>query len=434
MANAAAAIGEEPRSATLVAVASVIVSMACAAVGNGLMFAYIPVRLGLSGFDPTWAGLILTGLSAGGIAGCLLTGLLVRRVGHARAFMIFSALIVLSNASIGAGVQPVLWIGARALYGFAICGMFIVGQSWLNDAVDNRVRGRVMAIFYVSYIVGLGIGSWTMGLLDISGAAIPLIGIAFTALSILPVGLTRLPPPPPPERASVAFARAWAISPAGVAGMLAVGGLSMMIAGFAPIHATASGFTQGEVATLMFAMPLGTLIFQLPFGWVSDRIDRRYVLVAASLLVVVAGIAAGIFDGSALPLIIVIYMVWSGASESIYSLSSAHANDRATKDDLVALSSTMLFAWSVSGFIVPALGTALTAVFDTAAFMAIAIVIGAAFSVFVVIRIIRNPAVPADETGNFAPMTAQVPLPVELGFDTDGPVVSDTGAPNRPAS
>lgn len=434
MVDAVATSTESPRSATLVAVASVIVSMACAAVGNGLMFAYIPVRLGLSGFDPTWAGLILTGLSAGGIAGCLLTGLLVRRVGHARAFMIFSALIVLSNASIGAGVYPVFWIAARALYGFAICGMFIVGQSWLNDAVANSVRGRVMAIFYVSYIVGLGVGSWLMGLLDISGASIPLIGIAFTALSILPVGLTRLPPPPPPERASVAFARAWAISPVGVAGMLAVGGLSMMIAGFAPIHATASGFSQSQVATLMFAMPLGTLIFQLPFGWVSDRIDRRYVLVAASLLVVVAGIAAGIFDGSALPLMIAIYMVWSGASESIYSLSSAHANDRATKDDLVALSSTMLFAWSVSGFIVPALGTALTAVFGTAAFMAIAIVIGAAFSVFVVVRIARNPAVPADETGSFAPMTAQVPLPVELGFDTEDTVAPDTEAPNRPMS
>lgn len=434
MANAAAAIGEEPRSATLVAVASVIVSMACAAVGNGLMFAYIPVRLGLSGFDPTWAGLILTGLSAGGIAGCLLTGLLVRRVGHARAFMIFSALIVLSNAAIGAGIQPVLWIAGRALYGFAICGMFIVAQSWLNDAVANRVRGRVMAIFYVSYIVGLGIGSWTMGLLDISGAAIPLIGIAFTALSILPVGLTRLPPPPPPERASVAFARAWAISPVGVAGMLAVGGLSMMIAGFAPIHATASGYSQAQVAALMFAMPLGTLVFQLPFGWISDRTDRRYVLIAASLLVVFAGIAAGVFDGGSLLVMVAVYMVWSGASESIYSLSSAHANDRATKDDLVALSSTMLFAWSVSGFIVPALGTALTAIYGTAAFMAVAIAIAAVFSLFVVVRIVRNPPVPAEETGSFAPMTAQVPLPVELGFDTGETAAPAPGAANRPVS
>ena len=198
--------------------------------------------------------------------------------------------------------------------------------------------------------------------------------------------------------------------------MMAVGGLSMMIAGFAPIHATASGYTQQQVATLMFAMPLGTLLFQIPFGWISDRTDRRYVLIAASILVVLAGLAASRMDGSPLPLMIAIYMVWSGASESIYSLSSAHANDRASKDQLVTLSSTMLFAWSISGFIVPGVGTALTAVFGTAAFMTVAIVIAALFCCFVVWRVLTASAVPQAETGNFKPMTAQAPLPVELAF------------------
>ena len=145
---------QSPR--VLVAVASVILSMALIAVGNGLMFAYIPVRLGADGFAPTWAGGILTGLSAGGIAGCLLTGTIVRRIGHARAYMVLSALIVLSNAGIAAKADPIVWIAARALYGFAICALFIVSQSWLNDAVGNAIRGRVMAVFYVSYVVGHG--------------------------------------------------------------------------------------------------------------------------------------------------------------------------------------------------------------------------------------------------------------------------------------
>ena len=405
----------------LVAIASVIGSLALVAVGNGLMFAYIPVRLGADGFAPTWAGGILTGLSAGGIAGCLLTGAIVRRIGHARAYMVLSALIVLSNAAVGAGAYPVQWIFARALYGFAISGMFIVAQSWLNDAVDNSIRGRVMAAFYVSYVVGLGIGSALMGMLDIGSAQAPLIGIAFTALSMLPIGMTRLAQPPAPEAASVAVRRAWRISPVGVAGMLAVGGLSMMIAGFTPIHATAKGFTQQEVAVLLVCMPLGTLLFQIPFGWISDRTDRRYVLIAASLLVAVAGVAAARYDAAALTVILVIYVVWSGASESIYSLASAHANDRAAKDDLVTLSSSMLFAWSVSGFIIPGLGTALTAVYGTQSFIYVAIIIAIAYGLFVIWRVLRAPPVPADETGSFAPMTAQAPLPVELGFTPEEP-------------
>jgi MFS family permease len=405
--------------APVVAIASVIASMMLVAIGNGLLFAYVPVRLGAVGLPPTWAGLILTGLSAGGMVGCFLTGAMVRRVGHARAFMTFSALIILSNAAIAAGTYPVVWIVSRALYGFAICGLFIVAQSWLNDAVDNAIRGRVMAIFYVCYIVGLGLGALTLSAVDIDTNAAPLVAIVFAALSIVPVGLTTLKPPPPPESASIAFAAAWRISPVGIAGMLAVGGLSMMVAGFAPIHATASGFSKNEVSVLMVSMELGTILVQLPFGWISDRTDRRYVLTAASLLVIAAGVAATQTIGASFLVITLVFMIWSGATESIYSLSSAHANDRAGKDELVALSSTMLFAWSLSGFLIPAAATALTAAFGTEAFMFVAIAIAAAFCGFVVWRITRAPAPPPDAGPGFAPMSAQAPLPAELAFRPD---------------
>jgi MFS family permease len=412
-----AAGGETPTPA--IAITSVVLSMALVAVGNGLMFAYIPVRLGAEGFSPTWSGLIVTGLSAGGLAGCILTGPLVRRVGHARAFMVLSALIALSNAAVGAGTYPLLWIAARTLYGLAICGIFVVAQSWLNDVIGNGIRGRVMAIFYVAYVAGLGIGYYTLAFVDIASAQASLIGTAFTALSILPVGMTRLRQPPPPQAASVAISRAWRISPVGVAGMLAVGGLSMSISGFAPIHATAKGYSQQDVALLLSAMPLGTLLLQIPFGWISDRTDRRYVLIAASVLVVAAGLLAVGFDGRALAILVVIYVFWDGASESIYSLASAHASDRAGKGDLVALSSSLLFAWSFSGFVVPGIVTALTAVYGTQSFMYVAIVIAATYAGFVGWRVARAKPVPAEETGSFSPMTAQAPLPTDLAFPSD---------------
>lgn len=408
--------GSGAAPAIAIAIASVILSMGLVAIGNGMMFAYIPVRLGAEGYAPTWAGSILTALSVGGLAGCMLTGRLVRRVGHARAYMMFSALIVLSNAIIALGVDALVWMAARTLYGFAICALFIVAQSWLNDAVDNVIRGRVMAIFYVAYVVGLGCGSALLSAVDLATSQGPLVGIVFTSLSMLPVGMTRLAQPPAPEGASVALARAWRISPVGVAGMLAVGGLSMMIAGFAPIHATAEGYSQRDVSLLMSAMPLGTLLFQIPLGWASDRTDRRYVLMAASLTVVLAGLAAARFDGAALVVIILIYVVWSGASESIYSLANAHAGDRASRDDLVSLSSSMLFAWSLSGFLVPGLGTALTALYGTRSFIFVAIAIAAVYCLFVAWRVATARRVPPEAAGSFAPMTAQVPPAVELAF------------------
>lgn len=412
-----AAAHDEDAPPRLVAIASVILSMMLAAIGNGLLFAYVPFRLGAAGLPPTWAGMILTGLSAGGLVGCFLTGRMVRRVGHARVYMTFAALVVLSNAAIGAGTYPILWIASRMLYGFAISGMFIVAQSWLNDAVANTIRGRVMSIFYICYVVGLGLGSLTMGFVDVDTQAAPIIAVAFAALSIIPVGMTSLKPPPPPETASIAFARAWRISPVGLAGMLAVGGLSMMVAGFAPIHATASGFSQSQVSLLMVSMQLGTILVQLPFGWISDRTDRRYVLIAASIMVMAGGITASLTIGAPFAVLVAIFMIWAGSTESIYSISSAHANDRAAKADLVALSSAMLFAWSISGFVIPGMATALTAVFGTQAFMYVAVGIAAAFCLFVLWRVFQAP--PAHAEATFAPMSAQAPLPAELAFSSD---------------
>ena len=252
-----------------------------------------------------------------------------------------SALIVLSNALVGAGVYPFVWIAARVLYGFAICALFIVAAELAERCRRQRIRGRVMAIFYVATSSASASARSCCSFVDLGNAEAPLVGIVFTALSILPVGMTRLSQPPAPVGASVAFAAAWRISPVGIAGMLAVGGLSMMIAGFAPIHATAKGFSQqrgGDAAVRHAArhaaLPDPARLDLRPHR-PPLRADRRRRCSSSR-----PGIAASRLDGSALVVMIAIYIVWSGAANSIYSLSNAHANDRAGKDDLVTLSST----------------------------------------------------------------------------------------------
>jgi MFS family permease len=128
--------------------------------------------------------------------------------------------------------------------------------------------------------------------------------------------------------------------------------------------------------------------------------------------------------------------VWDGASESIYSLASAHASDRASREEMVALQSTMLFAWSLSGLLVPGLGTLLTALYGTVAFIYIAVAIALLYAAFVFWRTIRAEAVPAAETVSFAPMSAQAPLPVELSLPaevTQSPQQAD-GTNSSPSS
>lgn len=404
---------DSPKGSPL-AVASIIVSTGLVAIGNGLMFAFIPVRLAADGFDPAWAGSILTALSAGGMAGCLFTNPVIRRVGHARAYMAFSGLIILSNALLAMTSDPAFWLAARMLYGFAINALFIISQSWLNDAVANAVRGRVMAAFYVTYIVGLGTGALVMGAIDITANAAPVIGIAFAALSLLPVGLTRLAVPEAPASGTISLKRAWRISPVALVGMASVGGMSMLVGGFTPIHLAASGYGKQDLSWLMFLMPLGAIIVQGPSSWISDRMDRRYVLIAISLLSAASGMFALGAEGAAILVLIPLYMLWDGATETIYSIANAQAGDRAQRHDQVMMSSTLLFAWSFSAFLAPGLATLLTTRYGTVAFMPLAIGLAMFFAAFALWRLIQSKPANHPPATDFAPHPMGAPSLAEL--------------------
>jgi MFS family permease len=373
-----------------IAVANIILSMGLVAMGNGVLFAYVPLKLAREGFEPWVAGAILTALAAGGLAGCFVTGPLVRRVGHARVFASLAAMVVLSVLLITLGTLPALWMLSRAIHGFAIAGLFIVSQSWLNDACENEWRGRIIAIFYMTYVISIGGGSFLLKFVSLEGPAGPLLSILFTTTAILPVALTRLKTPPPPESVAVAFRAVWRISPVGLVGVFTVGGLTLLVQGFTPIYAAAGGYAKDDIALLMFLMQFGMIAIQYPLGAISDRTDRRYVLIAASLLVVVMGAIASQMGGAGVWWLVLVFAVWSGATESIYTVANAHANDRAEPQYYVSLSSTLIVAWSVSGVVLPGLATLLTQATGPRVFMFVVMTVAALFGLFVLYRLSRR--------------------------------------------
>ena len=397
------------------AVASIILSMGLLAIGNGLLFAFVPVKLAAAGFPPWVAGAVITGLAAGGFGGCLLAGPMVRRVGHARVFATLAAVINLSVLIIALGTDPVLWIASRALYGFAVTGLFIVAQSWLNDACENEWRGKIIATFYMTYVVAIGTGGFLLRFVELDSLQAPLLAIFFATVAILPVGLTELRTPPPPESASVAIAAVWRISPVGLIGLFAVGGLTMLVQGFAPIYAAAEGYPKNDIALLLFLMQFGMIAVQYPLGALSDRIDRRYVLILAAVIVIASAAVATQLGSAALMWLILVFAIWSGATESIYAVANAHANDRADPQYYVSLSSTLLIAWSASGIVVPAVATVITPLVGSEAFMYLAMAIAAVYLAFVAYRVTRSDAVPAADQEPYQQISAQAPYPPELG-------------------
>ena len=400
--------GQTLEAASPFSIASIVVSMTIAAIGSGVMFAYVPFMLTHSA-APWAAGAAVTAVAFGGLVGCVVGGPLIKRVGHARLFACSMAMVIIAAVLIAADLPPLYWILARGLYGAAANVNFIIAQSWLNHAASNEWRGKAMSFFYMAYVLGLGCGAWIFGQIPTDGNLAPLAVVFFTALAILPIGLTRLPNPPPPASVSVNVKMAWRISPVGLVGVLASGGLSMVVQGFTPIYAATNQVSQKDVALLMFVMQTGLLFIQYPLGVLSDRIDRRAVLVITCGLIVAAGIAALFVSFATILLLMIVFLVFGGAIETVYSVANAHANDRADPGDFVPLSSTLLVAWSTAATIVPLGVTLLTPVFGQHTFIYAIILVAIAYGTYVIWRLKERKAVPADERENIGIRSAQVP-------------------------
>ena len=142
--------------------------------------------------------------------------------------------------------------------------------------------------------------------------------------------------------------------------------------------------------------------------------DRRFALMIACVLIVLLAWTASQIALDNFVWVVVVFALWADATESIFSIGNAHANDRADPQYYVSLSSTLLVAWSVSGLIVPALATALTPLFGPRVFMYLAIVIAAAYLAFVLIRTRQREAAPHEDTTVHKTVSAQVPLTPEL--------------------
>ncbi|MDX3928236.1 MAG: MFS transporter [Shinella sp.] len=397
------------RPSSLLSIASIVASMTSVAIGNGMMLAYVPFVLSQSDGSSWTPGAAVTAMALGGLIGCIIAGPVIRRVGHARAFSCSLALVILAALLVAVGVHPIAWVVARGLYGVAGCTNFIITQSWLNHASDNHWRGRAMSLFYMAYVIGLGFGAWMFGQMPLEGNLVPLATIFFTTVALLPIGLTRLPSPPPPAKVSIDFPMAWRNSPVALIGVLASGGLSAVVQGFTPIYAAASQVSQSDVALLMFVMQFGLMFIQYPLGVLSDRIDRRIVLIITCLLIAGTAVAALNVSFADMILLMIVFAIWAGAVETVYSIANAHANDRTDPADFVPLASTLLVAWSASATVVPLAITLVTPIFGQQTFIYAAMGIAIAYTAFVALRLKQRETVPVEERESFEIRSAQVP-------------------------
>src|SRR5690606_7237946 len=115
------------------------------------------------------------------------------------------------------------------------------------------------------------------------------------SLSLFPFALTRRAAPEVPAMAGLDLRRVYEISPLGIIGCFAVGVGNGAFWGLGPLFAQGIGLPVAGISIFMSAVIVGGMLMQVPLGRLSDRLDRRKLIITACLANTLLGIAISAF-------------------------------------------------------------------------------------------------------------------------------------------
>jgi MFS family permease len=156
---------------------------------------YLVCRATIEDFSTTMTGIVIAGYFVGFALGSLVVPTLVTRVGHIRVFAAVASLISIATILPPVFVNPWVWTLLRVFIGLGYAGLYIVAESWVNDAAPNANRGRLLSIYMVISLACMAAGPLLVNLADPGGFVLFILASALVSAALIPVLLTVRPAP-----------------------------------------------------------------------------------------------------------------------------------------------------------------------------------------------------------------------------------------------
>jgi MFS family permease len=371
---------------------------------GGIHGLILPVRGTYEGFSAFKLGLLGTGWAVGYVLGCFYTARLVARVGHIRSFSVMASLAAITILLQLLFIDATAWIVLRALSGFCFAGAAMIVESWLSERAEPGTRGRIFGIYTMVNLVASTGGQLTLTMGDTTGYVFFVLAAVFYALAVIPTAISSTATPKPLVSVRLDIRALWRNPPVAVFAVFMVGVANSAFGTLAAVYGGAVGLAVATIA-IFNALPilLGAAA-QIPVGILSDRLDRRKVLIGVALVALVADAAFILAAPQGAALNLAFVAVFGAAIYTMYPVIVAHANDNAADGNYIMISGGLLMVFGLGSIAGPLVaGAAMSSVGPTGLFMTIA---GA--HVLMVLqalwRITRRPPVPREEKVDFVPM------------------------------
>jgi MFS family permease len=325
---------------------------ACAAIGlqAGVALPLVPLALERQGHDKLTIGIV----AAAWAIGMLAVGSHIPRLAARFGAVPFIIAAVVAGSAITVGYtltdSVIVWFILTLLHG-AVGGVpWVVSEIWMNVVVEEKRRGRVMALYSMLVALGLALGPFVLQVVGVYG---PKPFLTCAALALL-VAVPLLPYWKTAPRIEHAEDSGYMIVIVGAPlAMLAgfVCGLGEQVAfSFLPVYAVGAGVSAEIGALWLSTFVIGNVILQWPIGWMADHFDRRAVLAGCAILSTLLVVLLSAMSAKSLAIIAVIGL-WGGLSFSIYPVGLALLGQRIGGGDMARANTAFSMLYILGGLV-----------------------------------------------------------------------------------
>lgn len=382
---------------------ALLLGMMLLMVGNGLQGTLLGVRGEIEGFTTLEMSVVMSAYFVGFLGGSRVAPEMIRRVGHVRVFAALGSFISAVLVLYPTLTDPISWTIGRVIIGFCFSGVYVTAESWLNNAASNETRGQTLSAYMIVQMAGIVTAQGLLLVADPSGYTLFVIISVLVSVSFAPILLSVSPTPAFGTTKPLSLRELYGISPLGCVGMFLLGGVFAAQFGMAAVYGSEVGLSLGQISMFVSAFYIGALLVQYPLGWLSDRMDRRMLILFVAV-VCALGAALGAVMGSVFPVLLLAAFTVGGMSNPLYSLLLAYTNDYLELEDMAAASGGMIFINGVGAISGPLITGWAMGFFGPMGYFLYIGVLMFSLAAYAAYRATVRPSVQVEDTTSYAPV------------------------------
>ncbi len=331
---------------------AVLALLAVFSLTTGYSYPAIAFNMEARGYAADWIGAQAACAGLGILVTAPFTPLLAQRFGTWRVAVVGLYGSVAAILAFGLTENLAVWFLLRFLLGVMVNLLFVVSEVWINQLTPDRLRGRVIGIYAATNAGMFALGPLLVPVIGYSGLSS--FGAMAAIVAVMGLALVRLrsvaqPMEPIPFAASLQVATAIPLLLFAVAafGFLDGATFSLWV-----LYAFDRGLGETTTALTLSAIVMGSVVLQLPIGWLADRMERRRLLALLA--------AIGFCGAALLPLVdlqsgwgLAYLLVWGAAAFGVYTLSLTLIGQYLSGARLVAATAAFGVAWGAGALAGP---------------------------------------------------------------------------------